>query len=93
MLVELELSLFAIGGTRDYGSRVAQHLDLVLGEHEERGFEDGEHESRPLLNVRHHVFVIPERQALSPALDSTGPAGPQRIAGPENRKIGVDQAG
>jgi ribose-phosphate pyrophosphokinase len=59
MLVDVELSLFAIGGTRDYGSRVAQHLDLVLGEHEERGFEDGEHKSRPLMNVRrHHVFVI-----------------------------------
>ena len=48
MLVDVELSLFAIEGTRDYGLRVAQHLDLVLGEHEERGFEDGEHKIRPL---------------------------------------------
>ncbi len=59
MLVDVELSLFAIEGTRDYGLRVAQHLDLVLGEHEERGFEDGEHKIRPLINVRRHdVFVI-----------------------------------
>jgi ribose-phosphate pyrophosphokinase len=59
MLVNCELSLFAVGGTRDYGSRVAQHLDLVLGEHEERAFEDGEHKIRPLVGVRRHdVFVI-----------------------------------
>jgi ribose-phosphate pyrophosphokinase len=59
MLVDVELSLFAIEGTRDYGSRVAEHLDLVLGEHEERGFEDGEHKIRPLIDVRRHdVFVI-----------------------------------
>jgi ribose-phosphate pyrophosphokinase len=59
MLVDCELSLFAVEGTRDYGSRVAQHLDLVLGEHEERAFEDGEHKIRPLANVRRHdVFVI-----------------------------------
>jgi ribose-phosphate pyrophosphokinase len=59
MLVNCELSLFAIEGTRDYGSRVAQHLDLVLSEHEERGFEDGEHKIRPLVAVRRHdVFVI-----------------------------------
>jgi ribose-phosphate pyrophosphokinase len=59
MLVEFELSLFAVEGTRDYGLRVAQHLDLVLGEHEERAFEDGEHKIRPLIDVRRHdVFVI-----------------------------------
>ena len=59
MLVNCELSLFAVGGTRNYGLRVAQHLDLVLGEHEERGFEDGEHKMRPLVGVRRDdVFVI-----------------------------------
>jgi ribose-phosphate pyrophosphokinase len=59
MLVECELSLFAVERTRDYGLRVAQHLELVLDEHEERGFEDGEHKIRPLVNVRRHdVFVI-----------------------------------
>jgi len=53
------LVLFAVGGTREYGARVAQHLDLVLGDHEERGFEDGEHKIRPLVGVRRQdVFVI-----------------------------------
>jgi ribose-phosphate pyrophosphokinase len=59
MLVECELSLFAVEGTRDYGLRVAQHLELVLDDHEERAFQDGEHKIRPLVNVRRHdVFVI-----------------------------------
>ena len=59
MLVDVELSLFAVGGTRDYGLRLAEHLDLLLSEHEERGFEDGEHKMRPLVGVRRHdVFVI-----------------------------------
>ena len=53
------LTLFAVEGTRDYGERVAQHLELILGAHEERGFEDGEHKIRPLAEVRRQdVFVI-----------------------------------
>ena len=53
------LTLFAIGASREYGARVAQHLDFVLGEHEERAFEDGEHKIRPLVEVRRQdVFVI-----------------------------------
>jgi ribose-phosphate pyrophosphokinase len=53
------LTLFAVEGTRDYGERVAQHLDMILGEHEERAFEDGEHKIRPLVEVhRQDVFVI-----------------------------------
>jgi ribose-phosphate pyrophosphokinase len=53
------LTLFAVGGTREYGERVAQHLELILGAHEERGFEDGEHKIRPLAEVhRQDVFVI-----------------------------------
>jgi ribose-phosphate pyrophosphokinase len=59
MLVDCELSLFAVKGTRDYGLRVAQHLELVLADHEERAFDDGEHKIRPLAKVRRHdVFVI-----------------------------------
>ena len=54
-----ELTLFAIGATQAYGARVAEHLDLVLGEIEERAFEDGEHKIRPLVEVRRRdVFVI-----------------------------------
>jgi ribose-phosphate pyrophosphokinase len=53
------LSLFAVEATKEYGARVAQHLDLVLADHEERGFEDGEHKIRPLAEVRRQdVFVI-----------------------------------
>ena len=32
---------------------------MLLGTHEERGFEDGEHKIRPLIEVRRQdVFVI-----------------------------------
>jgi ribose-phosphate pyrophosphokinase len=59
MSVDCGLTLFAVDGTRDYGERVAKHLDLVLGAHEERAFEDGEHKIRPLVEVRRQdVFVI-----------------------------------
>jgi len=57
--MDCRLTLFAIGGTRDCGERVAQRLDLILGAHEERAFEDGEHKIRPLVEVRRQdVFVI-----------------------------------
>jgi len=53
------LTLFAVRGTQDYGERIAQHLELILSAHEERGFEDGEHKIRPLAEVRRQdVFVI-----------------------------------
>jgi ribose-phosphate pyrophosphokinase len=53
------LILFAVEGTREYGARVGRHLDLVLANHEERSFEDGEHKIRPLVEVRRQdVFVI-----------------------------------
>lgn len=53
------LLLFALEASRSYGERVAAHLGLVLAAHEERDFEDGEHKSRPLVNVRgKDVFVI-----------------------------------
>jgi ribose-phosphate pyrophosphokinase len=59
MSLDPGLVLFAVEGTREYGARVAQHLDVVLGDHEERGFEDGEHKIRPLVEVRRqNVFVI-----------------------------------
>jgi ribose-phosphate pyrophosphokinase len=59
MSMDCGLSLFAVGATRDYGERVAQHLELILGTHDERGFEDGEHKIRPLAEVRRQdVFVM-----------------------------------
>lgn len=51
--------LFTLRACSDYGSRVAAHLGVVLGEHEERAFEDGECKIRPLQSVRgRHVFLL-----------------------------------
>ncbi len=53
------LSLFALAGSTSYGERVARRLEQPLDPLEERDFEDGEHKSRPLTEVRHSdVFVI-----------------------------------
>jgi phosphoribosylpyrophosphate synthetase len=40
------MSLFALDGSRDFGERIARHLDVALDDHEERAFEDGEHKAR-----------------------------------------------
>jgi ribose-phosphate pyrophosphokinase len=51
--------LFALDSSRDFGVRIAERLGVPLSEHEERDFEDGEHKSRPLVNVRgKDVFVV-----------------------------------
>ena len=51
--------LFALSETRAYGERVARRLGVLLTPHEERGFEDGEHKTRPLDAIHgHEVFVI-----------------------------------
>ena len=43
----------------DFGEFVAKQLNINLNSHEERNFEDREHKSRPLENVRNQdVFVI-----------------------------------
>ncbi|MET0961799.1 MAG: ribose-phosphate diphosphokinase [Noviherbaspirillum sp.] len=53
------LLLFALGGSRAYGERMARHLGIELAAVEEREFEDGEHKARPLVNVRgRDVFVL-----------------------------------
>jgi ribose-phosphate pyrophosphokinase len=54
-----DLCLFALNASRDFGEAVAQHLGITLSPHEEREFEDGEHKSRPLVNVRRQdIFVV-----------------------------------
>ena len=54
-----ELMLFALDATRAYGETVARELGITLSAHEEREFEDGEHKTRPLVNVRgRDVYVI-----------------------------------
>src|SRR5579885_2370293 len=51
--------IFALQASHDLGARVAGRLGLPLSAHEEREFEDGEHKSRPLINVRNRdVYVI-----------------------------------
>ncbi|MEW6332491.1 MAG: ribose-phosphate pyrophosphokinase [Pseudomonadota bacterium] len=51
--------LFALQASRVFGEDVARHFGAALAAHEEREFEDGEHKSRPLVNVRNRdVFVI-----------------------------------
>jgi ribose-phosphate pyrophosphokinase len=53
------LALFALDATREFGQSVAKSLGVPLDDHEERDFEDGEHKSRPLVNVRgRHAFVV-----------------------------------
>jgi ribose-phosphate pyrophosphokinase len=54
-----DLRVFALGSTREFGLRVARHLGTDLSDHEERGFEDGEHKTRPLVSVRgKDVYVV-----------------------------------
>lgn len=53
------IRLFALTESRSFGDSIGAALDLPLSAHEERDFEDGEHKTRPLENVRGcEVFVI-----------------------------------
>lgn len=54
-----DFQLFALSESRGFAEKVAAALGVSLGAHEERHFEDGEHKTRPLENVRgRDVFVI-----------------------------------
>lgn len=51
--------VFALDASRAFGESTARHLGIALSPHEERGFEDGEHKSRPLVGVRgRDVYVV-----------------------------------
>jgi ribose-phosphate pyrophosphokinase len=53
------MKLFALQSSRSFGELVAKELSMSLSVHEERDFEDGEHKTRPLENVRNQeVFVM-----------------------------------
>ena len=55
----MELKVFALNTSREFAEPIARALGTELADHEEREFEDGEHKSRPLENVRgRDVFVI-----------------------------------
>jgi ribose-phosphate pyrophosphokinase len=54
-----DLRLFALNATHALGVAVARELGVCLTPHEERDFDDGEHKTRPLDNVRDRdVFVV-----------------------------------
>jgi ribose-phosphate pyrophosphokinase len=51
--------LFALEATAEFGKVIAAKLGLPPSPHEERGFEDGEHKSRPLTAVQNaDVYVV-----------------------------------
>lgn len=59
MITMKEIALFSLDSGRDFAERVAAHLDIEVGRHEERDFEDGEHKIRPLQSVRNRdVYVV-----------------------------------
>jgi ribose-phosphate pyrophosphokinase len=54
---ETDVCLFALDA--EFGTQVADALGMALCPHEERRFEDGEHKTRPLVNVRgRDVYVL-----------------------------------
>ncbi|OFY87732.1 MAG: ribose-phosphate pyrophosphokinase [Bacteroidetes bacterium RIFCSPLOWO2_12_FULL_35_15] len=53
------MNIFALNSNRNFAELIAKELNIPLSEHQEIDFEDGEHKSRPLVNVRNQdVFVI-----------------------------------
>jgi len=58
-MVPARIALFALDATREFGADVARCLGVGTEPHEERGFDDGEHKTRPMVSVRgRDVFVI-----------------------------------
>jgi ribose-phosphate pyrophosphokinase len=56
---ESELMLFALDASRAFGEAVSRTLGVPLAAHEEREFEDREHKTRSLANVRgRDVYVV-----------------------------------
>jgi len=61
------MKLFALNDTREWGLKLAAHLDVPLAGHEERTFEDGEFKIRALESVRGaRVFVCASLAAEAP---------------------------
>jgi len=54
-----DLCLFALSETRDFGQAVARAIGTTLCSHAESEFDDGEHATRPMINVRaKDVYVV-----------------------------------
>ncbi|MCK3781048.1 ribose-phosphate pyrophosphokinase-like domain-containing protein [Ensifer sesbaniae] len=50
---------FALKASRFFWRKACFALGVPIDEHEERDFEDGEHEARPLVSVRgENVYVL-----------------------------------
>jgi len=59
MAATTDVLVFALDATRDFGAQIAHAMGVSPASHEERVFEDGEHKTRPLVNVRgRDVFVV-----------------------------------
>ncbi|KTD14986.1 ribose-phosphate diphosphokinase [Legionella israelensis] len=55
----MDMKLFALHSSKEWGEKIARHLAIQMASHEERDFEDGEHKVRSLENVRGcDVFVV-----------------------------------
>jgi len=53
------MKVFAMRSSAYFGELISKELGVHISEHEEREFEDGEHKTRPLENVRNQdVYVI-----------------------------------
>jgi len=65
------MRIFALGASHAFGSSLAAALQTPLSAHEERGFEDGEHKARPLIDVHgQDIFVV---QSLHAGPEQSGP--------------------
>ena len=74
--IDRDPAIFALGSSRSLGQQVARHLHAELAPHEEREFEDGEHKTRPLANVRDRdVYVIHISMATRAGAARTSSAG------------------
>lgn len=55
----MDIQIFAIHSTEEWGAKVAAHLNQKLALHEERDFDDGEHKMRTLESVRgRNIFLV-----------------------------------
>ncbi len=66
--------IFALSASQAFGASLAAALKLSLSSHEERAFEDGEHKSRPLVDVAGHEVVVVQSLHSGPEQD-----GPDKL--------------
>ncbi|HYA58806.1 MAG TPA: ribose-phosphate diphosphokinase [Burkholderiaceae bacterium] len=66
--------IFALSASRAFGSSLAAALEIPLSAHEERAFEDGEHKSRPLVDVSGQEVVVVQSLHAGPEQD-----GPDKL--------------